>query len=353
VLAAAGLLRLNFTSRITAFLSAPVLMYSVGQGSLAIEVRTPPAGATPATDRDARILAMVRSIGDWRATWRAECERALLRELEGGCSIPVGVDTRFSDHDQVEGKRNEGEAERLVAEARGVDAADTIRLDGHTIPADEAGSSRRQGGAAGAPKPPRLERLETGFEEAQAAAASAAAPVAPAPRLPDLSNMYPEYLADEPAEGATLSLHCCVVSLDGKRHCEYKLAALCRSVEDARELGRNVAKELSCARGARVILAEVERHRQLAEAADERRRREGRAARVAEVAGGPTRAAGEELDEREARRKLDEALAAASSGAGLNSKAANGEQQPWGLLANEVDRRGVPREDGQAKAWEV
>lgn len=352
MLAAAGLLRLNFTSRITAFLSAPVLMYSVGQGSLAIEVRKPPAGATPASNRDARILAMVRSIGDWRATWRAECERALLRELEGGCSIPVGVETRFSDHDEVEGKRNEGEAERLVAEARGVDAADTIRLAGHTIPADEAGSSSSQAaGAAGAPKPPRLERLETGFEETQAAATAAAAPVAPAPRLPDLSNMYPEYLSEEPADGATLSLHCCVVSLDGKRHCEYKLAKLCRSVDDARELGRSVASELSCARGARVILAEVERHRQLAEAADEKRRREGRAARVAEVAGGPTRNAGEELDEREARRKLEEALAAASSGAGLNK--VNGEQQPWGLLANEADRRGMPRDDGQAKAWEV
>lgn len=27
--------------------------------------------------------------------WRTSCERALLRTLEGGCSVPVGVETRY------------------------------------------------------------------------------------------------------------------------------------------------------------------------------------------------------------------------------------------------------------------
>ncbi|PWN44509.1 hypothetical protein IE81DRAFT_298817 [Ceraceosorus guamensis] len=364
VLAAAGLIRLNLTARITAFLSAPVLMYSVGQGALAIEVRTPPPGADPRTNREARILEMIRSISDWRATWRAEAERALLRELEGGCSIPVGVETRFADHAEVEGQRNEGEALRLVAASRGVDVGDTREEEGHTIPPDEITSS------SGAPtRPAALERLNTDkLDVAAAQAASTSATPAPTPAIKAAEEYYPEDRAAAPAEGAELTLHAIVVSLDGKRSCDYTLTRHCMDVADAQALGRAVAQELAQSRGARAILEEVERHRKLAEAADERRRREGRAQRVAEVAGKAEAVAHEgyglegrreekqsleAIDEAEARRKLQEVLEAAKNGDRTRSGSLLNGDVPHGLLANETDRRGIPRSDGLPKAWEV
>lgn len=107
VLAAAGMKRMGLAGRISAYLTAPAMLYSVGQGSLAVEVRTP-RGESAA--RDTRIRALVQSISDWRATWRCLAERALMHRLEGGCSIPLGVCTTFDDHADVEGQYNEHEA---------------------------------------------------------------------------------------------------------------------------------------------------------------------------------------------------------------------------------------------------
>ncbi|KAJ2783533.1 hypothetical protein H4R18_001666 [Coemansia javaensis] len=79
VLAAAGLRRLGLEARITCTLDET--LYAVGQGALGIEAR---AG-------DARTAALVRCL-DHRPT-RLEClaERELMRVLEGGCSVPIGV----------------------------------------------------------------------------------------------------------------------------------------------------------------------------------------------------------------------------------------------------------------------
>ena len=38
---------------------------------------------------------MIRYLGDWESDWRCKGERALLRVLEGGCSVPVGVETEI------------------------------------------------------------------------------------------------------------------------------------------------------------------------------------------------------------------------------------------------------------------
>lgn len=83
VLAKAGMVRLGWGPRITAELGPPTLMYAVSQGALAIEIR--------ADDEAAR--ALCRSITHWQTEWSCYAERACLRVLEGGCSVPVGVHT--------------------------------------------------------------------------------------------------------------------------------------------------------------------------------------------------------------------------------------------------------------------
>ena len=81
ILAKAGLLRLGFADRVTSDIVPPTLYHAVGQGALAIEIR--------ANDAEARRLCS--ALIHWQTSWRCLAERACLRVLEGGCSVPVGV----------------------------------------------------------------------------------------------------------------------------------------------------------------------------------------------------------------------------------------------------------------------
>ncbi|XP_024268220.1 porphobilinogen deaminase-like isoform X1 [Oncorhynchus tshawytscha] len=83
ILAAAGLRRMGWESRVSQILGPEDCMYAVGQGAIAIEVR--------AKDKD--ILEMVSVLHDPNTVLRCIAERAFLRRLEGGCSVPVAVHT--------------------------------------------------------------------------------------------------------------------------------------------------------------------------------------------------------------------------------------------------------------------
>uniref|UniRef100_A0A667YX68 hydroxymethylbilane synthase n=1 Tax=Myripristis murdjan TaxID=586833 RepID=A0A667YX68_9TELE len=87
ILAAAGLKRMGWESRISQILSPDDCMYAVGQGALAVEVRA----------RDTDILEMVSVLHDSDTVLRCIAERAFLRHLEGGCSVPVAVYTEVKD----------------------------------------------------------------------------------------------------------------------------------------------------------------------------------------------------------------------------------------------------------------
>ena len=81
VLAAAGLRRLGFQSRISFRLPATLCVPAPGQGIIAIEIR---AG-------DEAVRTAVSSITD-RAAWAAlTAERALVEALGGGCQTPIGA----------------------------------------------------------------------------------------------------------------------------------------------------------------------------------------------------------------------------------------------------------------------
>ena len=385
VLAAAGLVRLNLHDRITAFLSSPVLLYSVGQGSLAIEVRTPPEGATPQNNRDARIRELIRSIGDWRSTLRAEAERALLRQLEGGCSIPVGVQTHFDDHDQVEGKRNEAIdyiddavcAGNKDAKAQLPNGGVPLVREGHTIPANQlVGLDSKNGsltaqddsntlvGAGGQkPIPPPLERLATGNVEVNGAASQSSQAAAEAqPKKPTLAEKIVSTrmsISNRSIPAATsqrLHLDAIVVSLDGTRSSRFCASKVCETVEDARALGIQVAHELAEKHGARSILEEVERHRKMAEAADRKRREEARKRKAMGEPGGeprPVQSTTGDLSKkgRDGWMRGQAEISLAAEVEAVRNDASSFKAPDWD--PQEIDRRFVPRDDGQPKAWEV
>lgn len=89
ILAVAGLKRLEMADRISQVISADISLHAVGQGALGIECR----------DGDTEILSVIKALEHTATAQRCASERAFLRELEGGCQVPIGVNT------MVEGDR--------------------------------------------------------------------------------------------------------------------------------------------------------------------------------------------------------------------------------------------------------
>lgn len=89
ILAAAGLLRMDLGARITQYLDSNThgggMLHAVGQGSLAIEVR----------EGDEKTLDILSSLSNQDSTLAGLSERSLMRTLEGGCSVPIGVETTW------------------------------------------------------------------------------------------------------------------------------------------------------------------------------------------------------------------------------------------------------------------
>lgn len=87
ILAVAGLHRLGMGNRITTFLSKSNggMLHAVGQGALGIETRK----------GDKRVEELLSRIGCERTMRAALAERSLMRTLEGGCSVPIGVETEW------------------------------------------------------------------------------------------------------------------------------------------------------------------------------------------------------------------------------------------------------------------
>lgn len=83
ILAVAGLKRMNFGDRISQILPPDISLHAVGQGALGIECR----------ENDNEILTILKTLEHQPTATRCYAERAFLRELEGGCQVPIGVNT--------------------------------------------------------------------------------------------------------------------------------------------------------------------------------------------------------------------------------------------------------------------
>jgi hydroxymethylbilane synthase len=87
ILAAAGLGRLGLADRIHELIDPSISLHAVGQGALGIECR---AG-------DALVLEQIKVLEHTPTARRCLAERAFLRQLEGGCQVPIGVNSRFAE----------------------------------------------------------------------------------------------------------------------------------------------------------------------------------------------------------------------------------------------------------------
>ncbi|MFE1745099.1 hydroxymethylbilane synthase [Coleofasciculus sp. H7-2] len=85
ILAVAGLNRLGMSDRIHQVIAPEVSLHAVGQGALGIECR---AG-------DTEILDILKVLQHQPTAQRCYAERAFLRKLEGGCQVPIGVNTQI------------------------------------------------------------------------------------------------------------------------------------------------------------------------------------------------------------------------------------------------------------------
>lgn len=100
ILAAAGLKRMNLESRISQYLEPTEqgagMLYAVGQGALAME--------TLKTRTD--MVELLGKLQDDKAMLEGEAERSIMRTLEGGCSVPIGVHASWTDAGELRLRAN-------------------------------------------------------------------------------------------------------------------------------------------------------------------------------------------------------------------------------------------------------
>jgi hydroxymethylbilane synthase len=146
ILAAAGLSRLQLADRIHQLIDPSISLHAVGQGALGIECR----------DGDERVLEQIKVLEHTPTARRCLAERAFLRTLEGGCQVPIGVNSRFEGQTLVltgmvaslDGQRlirDEVRGDGAAPEAVGIALADALRRQGATAILEEIFASVRPG----------------------------------------------------------------------------------------------------------------------------------------------------------------------------------------------------------------
>jgi len=81
ILAAAGLLRMGMSNRITSYLSIDECLPAAGQGALGIECR----------EEDEAVKTLIAPLDDPHTHTCVIAERAVCRYLDGGCQVPIGA----------------------------------------------------------------------------------------------------------------------------------------------------------------------------------------------------------------------------------------------------------------------
>lgn len=122
ILAAAGLIRLGFADRISARINPAEMLTAVSQGALGIESRL----------NDDRTNLLLESLNHWPTRFATEAERAVLRELGGGCAVPIAALGIVNADNQL---RLEG----LVADVEGRDLI-RLHVEGSSHQAEELGA---------------------------------------------------------------------------------------------------------------------------------------------------------------------------------------------------------------------
>lgn len=102
---------MGWDSRITQILGKDDILYAVGQGALGIETR----------EDDEITNNIVATLDHLPSRVRCEAERAFMKSLEGGCSVPLGVFTTLIDDRLV-----------LIGSVTSLDGKDQLRHESET-----------------------------------------------------------------------------------------------------------------------------------------------------------------------------------------------------------------------------
>ena len=146
ILAAAGLGRLGLAARIHQLIDPAISLHAVGQGALGIECR----------QGDQAVLETIKVLEHLPTARRCLAERAFLRALEGGCQVPIGVNSRLEGERLVltgmvaslDGQRllrDEVRGDQMDPEPIGVALAEALRRQGATAILEEIFASVRPG----------------------------------------------------------------------------------------------------------------------------------------------------------------------------------------------------------------
>lgn len=122
VMSAAGLERVGLKHRINQYLCSKDggIFHAVGQGALGLEIRK----------GDAKMRELIDRLADQKSTLACLAERSLMRTLEGGCSVPIGVETDWIQSENL----------RISAIVVSLDGTQSIQdtIDARTQTVDEA-----------------------------------------------------------------------------------------------------------------------------------------------------------------------------------------------------------------------
>lgn len=133
ILASAGLIRLGFSSRIRQGIPVAQSLPAGGQGAVGIELRSD----------DTEVKELLAVLGHEPTSTRVTAERALNRELNGGCQVPIASYAELIDDGKtlwlraLVGKpdgslilRAEAQADPAQAEALGIAVAQDLKAQG-------------------------------------------------------------------------------------------------------------------------------------------------------------------------------------------------------------------------------
>ena len=131
ILAAAGLSRLGFGDRIHQLIPSEISLHAVGQGALGIEC----------VKGKEDVLDIIKVLEHQETSQRCLAERSFLRELEGGCQVPIGVNSKLEGEKLIltgmvaslDGKkliRDKAIGSRSSPENIGIDLANALKAQG-------------------------------------------------------------------------------------------------------------------------------------------------------------------------------------------------------------------------------
>lgn len=117
ILAAAGLIRLDFEDRIKHCLPAELSMPACGQGAVGIECRTD----------DEQTIALLQPLLDPETWIRVSAERAMNKRLNGGCQVPIaGFAVLDNDTLSLEGRVGAPDGSELIVKSGQVKLAGSL-----------------------------------------------------------------------------------------------------------------------------------------------------------------------------------------------------------------------------------